>query len=113
MLMRRFIDNQCSKSEADWLIRAMASKGYRQHFGELAEEALAADDAHAASVDSKRIEENFEQLESRLSRHRLFKAPKARHWLMGSDLDQQNFLLNKTTLREFVQMLRDDLCGKK
>jgi hypothetical protein len=84
MLMRRFIDNQCSKSDADLLIRLMASKEKRHHFGRLVEESLNMDDINAAQVNDKRIEENFSELESRLSKHRIFKTPQIRHWLMGN-----------------------------
>ncbi|MCF0070969.1 hypothetical protein LZD49_10835 [Dyadobacter sp. CY261] len=104
-LMRRFIDNQCPTSKANLLIRLMASKENRQQFGELVEDSLTVDDMTGAPVNNKKIEENFEKLESRLSKHRIFKTPHARHWLMGSD--QENLLLKNTSPAEIARTLSD------
>lgn len=111
-LMRRYIDNQCAKPEADLLIRLMASKKNRQKLATLIEESLTLDDILSAPVDDKKIEAYFEKLESRLSKHRIFRIPHARHWLMGSAQDDENLLSKNTSPGEIAETL-SDTCEEK
>lgn len=106
-LMRRFIDNECAKSEADLLIRLMTSKENRQKLGTLIRRSLTLDDILSTPVNDKKIEANFEKLESRLSKHRIFRTPHARHWLMGSDPDEVNLLSKNTSPGEIAETLSD------